>query len=210
MILIGQYDSPFVRRVGLALAHYGIAFEHRPWSTFGDRDRLAAINPLMRVPTLVTDEGDVLTDSHVVLAHVDGLVAAERVMMPAGRDDRRRALAVIGFAVGLGDLGVGLFYEMRLHERVSDVLVERRRAQIAAALDRLEAVAAAAGAETPHLFEGRLTHADTSLAAAVRFVGEAHPGTVSAERHGALVRRCAGLEATALFRAVSQPFVPPS
>jgi glutathione S-transferase len=30
MILIGQYDSPFVRRVGIALTLYGITFEHQP------------------------------------------------------------------------------------------------------------------------------------------------------------------------------------
>ena len=53
MILIGQYDSPFVRRVAIAMRLYGLAYEHRPWSTFGDADKLAAFNPLRRVPTLV-------------------------------------------------------------------------------------------------------------------------------------------------------------
>jgi glutathione S-transferase len=39
MILIGQYDSPFVRRVAIAMRLYGLHFEHRPWSTFGDVDK---------------------------------------------------------------------------------------------------------------------------------------------------------------------------
>src|SRR3984893_4699173 len=60
MILIGQYDSPFVRRVAIALRLYGIGYEHRPWSTFGDADRIAAFNPLRRVPTLVLDDGESL------------------------------------------------------------------------------------------------------------------------------------------------------
>jgi len=55
MIPIGQYDSPFVRRVAIALRLYGLPFEHRPWSTFGDGDRIAAFNPLRRAPTLVLD-----------------------------------------------------------------------------------------------------------------------------------------------------------
>ena len=55
MILIGQYDSPFVRRVGIALTLYELPFEHRPWSTFGDADKLRPYNPLTRVPTLVLD-----------------------------------------------------------------------------------------------------------------------------------------------------------
>ena len=40
MILIGQYDSPFVRRVGIALTLYGMAFEHRPWSVFGETEKI--------------------------------------------------------------------------------------------------------------------------------------------------------------------------
>jgi Glutathione S-transferase, N-terminal domain len=52
MILIGQYDSPFVRRVAIALRLYGLPFEHRPWSTFGEGDKIAPFNPLRRVPTL--------------------------------------------------------------------------------------------------------------------------------------------------------------
>jgi glutathione S-transferase len=57
MILIGQFDSPFVRRVAIAMRLYGIAFEHKPWSTFGDADKIAAYNPLRRVPTLVLEIG---------------------------------------------------------------------------------------------------------------------------------------------------------
>ena len=60
MILIGQYDSPFVRRVGIALTLYGMAFEHRPWSVFGDTEKIRPYNPLVRVPTLVLDDGEVL------------------------------------------------------------------------------------------------------------------------------------------------------
>ena len=31
MFLIGQYDSPFVRRVAVAMKLYGVAFDHKPW-----------------------------------------------------------------------------------------------------------------------------------------------------------------------------------
>jgi glutathione S-transferase len=68
MILIGQYDSPFVRRVAIALRLYGIGFEHRPWSTFGDAEKIAPYNPLRRVPTLVLDGGEALIESTIILA----------------------------------------------------------------------------------------------------------------------------------------------
>ena len=78
MILIGQYNSPFVRRVAIAMRLYGLAYEHRAWSTFGDADKLAAYNPLRRVPTLVLDDGEVLIESFVILDHLDELVAPRR------------------------------------------------------------------------------------------------------------------------------------
>ena len=73
MILIGQYDSPFVRRVGIALTLYGIPFEHRPWGVFGDTDKIREYNPLVRVPTLVLDNGEVLIESHLMLDYIDSL-----------------------------------------------------------------------------------------------------------------------------------------
>jgi glutathione S-transferase len=89
MILIGQYDSPFVRRVAIALRLYGMAYEHRPWSTFGDADRIAPFNPLRRVPTLVLDNGEVLIESTAILDHLDELVGPARAMI-ADSGDRRR------------------------------------------------------------------------------------------------------------------------
>ena len=47
----------------MALRLYGLPFEHRPWSTFGDADKIAPFNPLRRVPTLVLDGGEVLIES---------------------------------------------------------------------------------------------------------------------------------------------------
>ena len=60
MILIGQYDSSFVRRCAIAMRIYNLNFSHEPWSTFGDAEKIRKYNPLTRVPTLVLDNGDVL------------------------------------------------------------------------------------------------------------------------------------------------------
>jgi hypothetical protein len=46
MLLIGQYDPPRPPRCDCDVL-YGIAFEHRPWSTFGDADKIAPY-PLRR------------------------------------------------------------------------------------------------------------------------------------------------------------------
>src|SRR5207342_3414895 len=111
MILIGQYDSPFVRRVAIALRLYGLPFEHRPWSTFGDGDKIAPYNPLRRVPTLVLDSGEALIESSAILDYLDDLVGPDRAMIAPRGEARRHALRICALATGLADKAVSLVYE---------------------------------------------------------------------------------------------------
>src|SRR5688500_13859504 len=111
MILIGQYDSSFVRRVGIALRLYDIPFEHRPWSVFGDAEKIATYNPWTRVPTLVLDDGDGLVDSVSILDHLDTLAPAEKALHPRTEPQRRQSLKIAALASGLADKAVSLFYE---------------------------------------------------------------------------------------------------
>src|SRR6202521_2138047 len=110
MFLIGQYDSPFVRRVAIALRLYGLSFEHWPWSTFGDADKIAPYNPLRRVPTLVLDGGEALIESAAILDYLDELVGAEKAMIAARGPERRHALKICALATGLADKAVSLVY----------------------------------------------------------------------------------------------------
>ena len=134
MILIGQYDSPFVRRVGIALTLYGLPFRHEPWSSFGDADRLRAYNPLTRVPTLVLDDGSALIESHAILDYLDGLVPPDRALFPRAEPARRRALRFAALATGLGDKAVSLVYERVLRKEQLKLWVERCEAQIGGVL----------------------------------------------------------------------------
>lgn len=208
MILIGQYDSPFVRRVGIALTLYGMAFEHRPWSAFGDAEKIRTFNPLVRVPTLVLDDGEVVTESHAILDWLDSQVPPDAVMLPAGQPDRRRALKTITLATGIADKAVSLFYEKRLHDHVSDVWVERCRGQILGALALLEQDRVAR--PDTFWFGNRIGHADIAVAATLRFLGEAHPGLAPLAGYPALAADAARLEAMEVFREISQPFIPPA
>ncbi len=208
MILIGQYDSPFVRRVGIALTLYDMDFEHRPWSTFGDAEKLRAYNPLGRVPTLVLDDGEVLIESHSILDYLDSRVGPGRAMFPAAEPDRRRALKVAALATGMADKAVSLFYEKRLHEQVSDLWVERCRGQIGRVLEALEADRAAR--DSDYWFGDRIGHADIAVATALRFIADAHPGLAPIERLPALRAHAEKLEAMPAFHKIAQPFIPPS
>src|SRR6202048_4892976 len=138
MILIGQYDSPFVRRVAIALRLYGLPCEHRPWSTFGEGDKIAPYNPLRRVPTLLLDGGEALIESTAILDYLDELVGPDKAMIAEGGAERRRALKICALATGLGDKAVSLVYERVLRKDALKLWVERCEAQIGGVLDSLE------------------------------------------------------------------------
>jgi glutathione S-transferase len=208
MILIGQYDSSFVRRVGIALKLYGLPFEHRPWSVFSDKEKIRPLNPLMRVPVLVLDDEDVLVDSHLILTHLESLVPAERSLYPADQPNRHRALKIAGLATGLADKGVSLFYEQQLHSQVSPLWVERCRAQISGALSMLEE--ARAERQTVHWFGDRILHADIAVACAIRHTTEALPDAVAMQDYPNLFAHCERLEAMPVFKEIRQAFIPPA
>ena len=208
MILIGQYDSSFTRRVGIALRLYGIDFEHRPWSVFGDADRLMELNPLGSVPTLVLDDGTVLCDSATILDHLDRVAGPDRALVPPDSPARTEAMRVTAFATGLGDRLASLFYERRLHDSVSPVLATRRERQIRATLAMLQADRA--GRKGPWWFGDRFGHADIAVTCALRHLRDSLPDLFGEEDYPALSAHCRAMEAMPVFVEISQPFIPPA
>jgi len=206
MILIGQYDSPFVRRVAIALRLYGLPFEHRPWSTFGDADKIAPYNPLRRVPTLVLDSGEVLIESAMMLDYLDDRVGPDKAMIAPHGEMRWRQQRVAAFGSGLGDKAVSLLYERVLRKEKLALWVERCEAQIAGVLAMLEQERAAVA--TPYWFGKSIGHADIAVACALRFVGEAHPALFD-PRYPALKAHAARCEALPEFQEIVQPLAPP-
>ena len=208
MILIGQFDSPFVRRVAIAMRLYDLPFEHKPWSTFGDADEIAAYNPLRRVPTLVLDSGEALIESTMILDYLDDLVGPDKAMIARSGDARRRHLRICALAMGLGDKGVSLLYERVLRkEKQLDLWVERCKAQIAGVLEVLEKERA--DVKTPYWSGEKIGHADIAVACVLRFTGEAHPKLFDA-RYPALKAHAARCEALPPFQEIVQPLAPPS
>jgi glutathione S-transferase len=207
MFLIGQYDSPFVRRVAIALRLYGLGFEHKPWSTFGDADKIAPYNPLRRVPTLVLDDGEALIESTIILDYLDELVGPEKAMLPRNGVDRRKHLRICALASGLGDKAVSLLYERVLRKEQLALWVDRCQAQIGDVLAVLEAERAKV--TTPYWLGMRIGHADIAVACVVRFTREAHPQLFEASRYPALAAHADRCEALAPFKEIVQPLAPP-
>jgi glutathione S-transferase len=207
VILIGQYDSPFVRRVAIALRLYGLPYQHQPWSTFADAERIASYNPLRRVPTLVLDDGEVLIESGAILDYLDEVADPAKALIARSGTPRRQGLKVTALATGLGDKAVSLVYERALHREASEQWMERCRTQISAVLDALEKDRA--GRVTAWWFGDAIGHADIAVGCVLRFVRDAHPSVFIETRWPSLAAHAAACEALEPFRAIARPFLPP-
>jgi glutathione S-transferase len=215
MILIGMFDSPFVRRVAIAMHLYALPFEHRNWSVGRDFDAIRRFNPLGRVPTLVLDDGETLIDSAAILDHLDDLAGSQRALLPRSGPERRAALRAMAIAAGAAEKGVLQIYErvFRPEEKRHAPWLERCATQMHGALGELERLGpalAAAGADGDGwLVADRFTHADITASCVYGFLGEVlgvDPDGARYPRLAALARRCEALPA---FRAVKAEFFAP-
>src|SRR3954468_1417861 len=81
MQLIGMLDSPYVRRSAISLKLLGIPFEHRSVSVFRHLDEFRRLNPVVKAPTLICDDGTVLMDSTPILDYAESLAPKGRSLM---------------------------------------------------------------------------------------------------------------------------------
>ncbi len=140
MILIGNYDSPFVRRVGVALHHYGIPFQRRVISVFKNFDEMLDMNPLGKVPALEIDRGEILIDSRIILDYLEGLAGDDRRLIPTEKTQRRAILQTEAIALGLAETSVELRIELyRKKPAAQDPnWISRLERQVGSALTWLE------------------------------------------------------------------------
>lgn len=139
MQLIGMLDSPYVRRVAICLKLQGLAFEHRSLSVFGDFDEFRRINPVVKVPTLVLDGGEVLMDSSLILDYLASQ-APSRSLWPQEPAARLRATRLVGLALACNEKAVQVVYEHKLRpaEKLHEPWLQRVQLQLFAALGELE------------------------------------------------------------------------
>jgi glutathione S-transferase len=139
MRLIGMLDSPYVRRVAVSARLLDLPFTHEPVSVFRHYDAFAAINPVVKAPTLVTDDGVVLMDSGLIIEHLERL--AGRGLGPADLADHARAQRILGLALAACEKTVSLVYEFNLRpqDKHHGPWIERVRGQLARAWALLEA-----------------------------------------------------------------------
>src|SRR5262249_31351324 len=103
--------SPYVRKVMITAIETGLdkKIEKNPATVVPVKPNadIARDNPLMKVPTLVTDGGEVLYDSRVICEYLDSLHDG-RKLIPSSGGERWRVLRLQ--ALGDGILDAGLLY----------------------------------------------------------------------------------------------------
>ena len=187
MQLIGMMDSPYVRRVAISLAVLGLPFEHESVSVFRHFDTFAKINPVVKAPTFIADDGTLLIDSSLILDYLDNLSPPDRRLIPAAPGERLKALSLIGFALAACEKTMQNVYELNLRpaERQHQPWIDRVQTQLFAAYDHLEiAIAGREGNSWP--LGDRLMQPDITLAVTWRFQQFMLPDLVDPARYPAL------------------------
>jgi glutathione S-transferase len=214
LILIGMFDSPFVRRVAVSMNVLGVAFEHRNWSVGKDFELIRTFNSLGRVPTLVQPDGEALIESSAILDFLDDSVGPERALIPRSGKQRREVLRILAVATGAAEKGVSQVYEtvFRPPEKRHRPWTDRCHTQMHAALAELNRVSQARSGEW--LVGNRMTQADITSTCVYTFLVDAlaidraavDRAAVVYTGLAALAERC---EALPEFRSVKAEWFPP-
>ncbi|KAA0980499.1 glutathione S-transferase [Pseudomonas sp. ANT_H12B] len=140
MKLIGMLDSPYVRRVAISAKCLGINLEHQSVSVFRHFEQFQQINPVVKAPTLVLDDGEVLIDSTLIIEYLEALAGPGKSLMPVDIDQRLRSLRLIGLGLAACEKAVQIYYERNLRPAhiQFEPWVERVEGQLAAAYSALE------------------------------------------------------------------------
>ena len=203
MQLIGYLDSPFVRRVAITMQFLGIEYSHRELSIFRDYEEFRSINPMVKVPTLVLDGGQVLIDSSLIIDYLESQIS-HTSLMPENADRYLRTLQHIGTALIAMEKVAQLIYETshRPEERQHGPWIKRLEQQLEGAAGLMEAsVAACADSGNQWLLGHDLTQADISTAVAWRFMLHIDRVNLELKDYPALMAFSARAEALPEFMA---------
>jgi glutathione S-transferase len=140
MKLVGRYDSPYVRRVGVSLRVLGHPFEYLPLSPFSQAAEFRKYATIGRMPALILDHGETLIESATILDYLYEIAGPGRALLPASGSERRKCLQILARATAACDKAIAINYERRRPaERVFADWINRCRSQLDAALKELDA-----------------------------------------------------------------------
>ena len=198
MRLIGMLDSPYVRRVAISLEFLGVPFEHEAVSVFSTFEKFQRINPVVKAPTLLCDDGEVLMDSSLILQFVEATAARSRSLWPADPVELQHDFRAVALALAACEKSVQILYErnLRPEEVQYEPWLARLTGQLLAAYGGLEREVWRRQAA----FSVSLGQASISAAVAWQLTQSLLASVVPASNYPGLVGLSARLERTPEFR----------
>ncbi len=157
--------SPYARKVRVALIELGLAYDvlEIPTNPYTAGPDYFALNPLSKIPTLITHEGLAIPDSRLILDYLHSLNdALDRAQQGPNYWQTRR---IQQYADGIIDAAVAANLEQRRDAgQISQTWLERHSGAISRTLDALN--------EQAHTLrrDGTITPAEISAAAALGYL----------------------------------------
>jgi glutathione S-transferase len=171
MKLMSSPLSPYGRKVKIAARLKGLdsRIELLPTDTNKGDDALNKLNPLGKIPCLITEEGVALFDSHVICEYYDTLSPAP-VLFPKSGTERFRTLTMGALADGVLDAALLLVYEGRFRPENMKVQawIDRQQSKVDRSLALLEAA--------PPAWSGSPDYGHLTLACALGYLDFRHGG----------------------------------
>lgn len=186
MQLFGSLTSPYVRKVRIVLAEKALACEFVVEDVWHADSQISRYNPLGKVPCLLLDDGRSLYDSRVIVAYLDTLAPAPRLIPPEHGTE-------IGVWEALADGMLDAAILARLEQtwpgrsagERSDAWIARQMQKIDAAL---AAMARRLGAQPWCVPDAGFTLADVAAGCALGYLDLRFPGLDWRGQHAALGR----------------------
>lgn len=196
MRLIGMLDSPYVRRTAISLEALGVRFTHEAVSVFSTFEQFKAINPVVKAPTLVCDDGEAIMDSSLIVQFIES--THTKSLWSGDPHARQHEFRAVSLALAACDKSVQIVYERNLRPKEAqyEPWIERVTGQLLAAYAGLEEQV-----RTRHaIFSGTLNQASITSAVAWQFTQSMLAAIVPAAKHPGLAEISRRLEETHEFR----------
>jgi glutathione S-transferase len=139
MKLLSSPNSPYGRKVRIAMAMKGLQDRIEVEAVDTETPEINKANPLGKIPALVIDEDTAIFDSHVICEYLDSLTPSP-VLFPKGGVERIKTLTLGALADGILDAALLLVYEKRFRpeEKWHAPWQARQQGKIDRSLDYLE------------------------------------------------------------------------
>jgi glutathione S-transferase len=208
--LIGNFLSPYVRRVAVTLNILELPFELEELFVFKEPDVVRHHNPLVRIPVLVLDDGENLVESSAILDEIDHMVGPERRLIPDSGLQRRRVVQTAAIALACAEKAQWAFYEGRVRpaEKVHTPWIEHNEKQVLGGFEYLNMAASKIDDGGWIVGTPNISQADVTTSVAYTFANTVRPKLALAERFPQLSRFVARCEALPVFAKTPVPAAP--